>query len=257
MKVLLLGVTGNVGSRALPALIKHGHTVVAYVRSSNRVTPAMRAVLADMVVGPVTDTSALKTAILAHDCDAVFHAAGSAKQWGHSKTGEYNTIFAAVVAAVVEARQECRGAAIRVWLMSGFPMMDSVSPPHLIGDYLPLFPEHRKNLALIRKQDEADIAWSLCCASEMKPKHKEALIPAPDDCSGDNLVAKADSPPQWRNTLKWVPLIGSYLNILRQAGGYVTSVEDMVDFIATDFEKGLQSEFVGKRAAFKQKKKAP
>jgi hypothetical protein len=88
-------------------------------------------------------------------------------------------------------------------------------------------------------------------------KHKEALIPAPDDCSGDNVIAKADSPPEWNNTLKWVPLIGTFLNILCQASGYSTSVEDPAHFIAADFEKGLKSEFVGKRVAFKAKKKAP
>ncbi len=103
MKLLLLGVTGNVGSRALPALIKRGHTVVAYVRSPNKLTPAMRTVLADVVIGSATDTQALKNAILNHGCEGVFHAAGVAQLWGHSKTGEYNKIFAAVVAAAVEA----------------------------------------------------------------------------------------------------------------------------------------------------------
>jgi hypothetical protein len=142
-KVLLLGVTGNVGSRMLPALIKHGHTVVAYVRSTNKVTLSVRAALDDVVIGSATDTLALKNAILTYSCDAVFHAAGSAQLWG-SKTGEYNTIFSAVVAAIVEARRERHGAAIRAWLMSGFPMMDSVRPTYLIGDYIPLFPEHRK-----------------------------------------------------------------------------------------------------------------
>src|ERR1700761_8473615 len=117
MRLLLLGVTGNVGSHALPALIKHGHTVVAYVRSAAKVTPEMRAVLADVVVGPVADVSALKGAILTHACDAVVHAAGLPPALGHSKTGEYNTLFATVVAAIVEARRERGGAAIRAWLM--------------------------------------------------------------------------------------------------------------------------------------------
>ncbi|KAH8886308.1 hypothetical protein GQ53DRAFT_828305 [Thozetella sp. PMI_491] len=249
MKLLLLGVTGNVGSRALPALIKHGHTVVAYVRSPKKLTPAVRTVLADVVVGSATDTQALKNAILAHGCDGVFHAAGVAQQWGHSKTGEYNTIFAAVVAAIVEARQERCGPAVRTWLMSGFPMLESVSPPNCIGDYMPMYPEHRKNLALLQKQDKENIAWSLFCASALTPRHKEAIIPAPDDCLADNVIAKADSPPEWRATLQWMPLIGEHLNIIVQAGGYGTSIEDPVDFIAADFEKGLQSEFVNKRRA--------
>ncbi len=255
MRLLLLGVTGNVGSRALPALIKHGHTVVAYVRSPQKLTPAVRTSLADVVVGSATDTQAIKNALLDHRCEAVFHAAGVAQQWGHSKTLEYNIIFEAVAAAIVEARRERGGPAIRAWLMSGFPILDSINPPHLIGDYLPLFPEHRKNLALLRTQEEENIAWSLFCAAQLTPKHKEALIRAPNDCSADNVIAKADSPPDWRDTLKWVPLMGNYLNIMAQVAGYGTSIEDPLDFIAADLEKGLQSELVNKRVAFKQKNK--
>lgn len=254
MKVLLLGATGNVGSRALPALIKHGHTVVAFVRTPSKLSPESRAVLADVVAGSATDKAALKEALLTHDCDAVFHAAGVAQMFGRSKTGEYNAMFAAIVAAIVEAREERRGPAIRAWLMSGFPMLDSAVPARLIGDYMPMFPEHRENLALIQKQDEDNIAWSLFCANQMSPKHSEPRIPAPADCLAANVIARADSPPEWRDTLKWVPLIGGYLNVFGLAGGYATTLEDPLDFIATDFEKGLQSEFVGKRVGLKMKK---
>ncbi len=256
MKVLLLGATGNVGSRALPALIKHGHTVVAYLRTPSKLAPEKRAVLADVVVGSVTDKSALKDAILAHKCDAVFHAAGVAQMFGRSKTSEYNKMFATVVAAIVEARQERRGPAIRAWLMSGFPILDSAIPTRVIGDYMPMFPEHKENWSLIQKQEEGNIAWSLFCANQMSPKHNEIRIPTSDDCSAVNVITNADSPPEWRDILKWVPLIGPYLNIFAQAGGYATSLEDPMDFIAADFEKGLQSEFVGKRVGLKMRKTA-
>jgi uncharacterized protein YbjT (DUF2867 family) len=36
MKVLLLGATGNLGSRLVPALLTHNHNVVAYVRSASK-----------------------------------------------------------------------------------------------------------------------------------------------------------------------------------------------------------------------------
>jgi hypothetical protein len=257
MKVLLIGATGNVGSRALPALLKNGHTVVAYVRSTTKLAPENRAAFANVVIGSVTDKSALKSAILTNDCDAVFHAAGVAQMFGRSKTGEYNKMFATVVAAIVEAREERRGPAIRAWLMSGFPMLDSAIPGRLIGDYMPMFPDHRENLALIQKPDGKNIAWSLFCANQMSAKHKDVRIPAPDDCSAENVIASADSPPEWRDTLKWMPLVGPYLNVFGLAGGYATSLEDPLDFIATDFAKGLRSEFVGKRVGLKMKKAAP
>jgi hypothetical protein len=85
--------------------------------------------------------------------------------------------------------------------------------------------------------------------ARMDPFSREAIF------SADNVIAKADSPPDSRDTLKWVPLMGNYLNIMAQAAGYGTSMEDPPDFIADDLEKGLQSEFVNKRVAFKQKNK--
>lgn len=89
----------------------------------------------------------------------------------------------------------------------------------------------------------------------MTPRHKTVLIPVPDDCSADGVVAKANSPPEWRDTLKWMPLIGNSFNTLFQAGHYNTSMEDPLDFIAADLAKGLQSEFVNKRISFKMKMK--
>ena len=256
MKIFLLGASGNVGSRALSAFVKHGHSVVAYVRSENKITPAMRGILTGVVVGSATDATAMKKAILTNDCDAVFHAAGSAQMIGTSKTGAYNAMFASVVAAIVDARRERGGAAIRAWLMSGFPVMDSLTPPHLLVDYLPMFPEHRANYTLIKMQDQTDIVWSLFCASMLHNKNEKALIPAPDECSGSKLVAGVDSPPQWRRTLIWVPLMGNVLNILAQANGYAGFVEDAVDFIASDLEKGMQSELANKRVCLKPKGKA-
>lgn len=262
MKVLLLGATGAVGSRALPALLKHGHQVVAFVRSPRKLTPAALAALTAVVTGSATDKSALKHALLAHNCTAVFHAAGTAHMFGRSTPtkGEYNAIFAAVVAAIVEARQERRGPPIRAWMMCGFPMLDLMvmgdDAPRLIGDYVPVFPEHRENVAMVRRQGGEDIAWSLFCAAGMSARHKEVAFPAPDDSSAGNVVAGADAPPEWSKTLQWVPLVGPYLNILSQAGGYATSIEDPVDFVAADFGKGLKSEFIGKRVGFKVKRKA-
>ena len=89
-----------------------------------------------MVTGSVTDKPVLKKAILAHSCDAVFHADGVAQRFGRSKTDEYNAIFATVVSAIVEARQKRRGPSIRAWLMCGSPILElSANPQRLIGDY--------------------------------------------------------------------------------------------------------------------------
>jgi len=134
MKVLLLGVTGNVGSRLLPALLAHKHQVVAYVRTPAKISPEATSKLDSIVVGSASDSAAIKAAILTHNCDAVVNAAGLAPMTGFRSHGELPAIFAAVVQAAREAGQERGGAPIRCWLMSGFGMLDSPKKPYLLYD---------------------------------------------------------------------------------------------------------------------------
>jgi len=133
MKVLLLGVTGNVGSRLLPALLAHKNQVVVYVRSPNKISPETKSKVEEVVVGSATDSAAIKAAILSHNCDAVINAAGVAGMTKWSAQSDFPAIFAAVVKATVEAGQE-RKAPIRCWLMSGQGVMDSLKKPYLLVD---------------------------------------------------------------------------------------------------------------------------
>jgi uncharacterized protein YbjT (DUF2867 family) len=133
MKVLLLGVTGNVGSRMLPALLAHKHQVVAYVRTPAKVSPEAKSKLESVVTGSASDSAAIKAAILSNNCDAVVNAAGLAAMTGWGSQGEFPAIFAAVVQAAVEAGRD-RGSPLRCWLMSGFGILDSLKKPNLLVD---------------------------------------------------------------------------------------------------------------------------
>ncbi|KAL2060680.1 hypothetical protein VTL71DRAFT_9321 [Oculimacula yallundae] len=257
MKVLLLGATGNVGSRLLPALIAHNHQVVIYVRNASKLSLDAKSACSSIVVGSATDSAAIKEAILSHNIDAVVNAAGVAAMTGFTAQGEFNAIFEAVVTAVRDAaRQRADGTPIRFWGMSGFAVLDHPRRPFVIGDYIPLFPAHRQNYALIKSQPRESVAWSLFCASTMNPLHATPQFPPSAECSSSNLVAKADAPPSWSDKFKAVPLIGDYLNVMAQAGGYIASLENCVDFIAEDLERGLESELVGKRVGIREKGKA-
>ncbi|TVY39954.1 hypothetical protein LOCC1_G004435 [Lachnellula occidentalis] len=255
MKVLLLGVTGNVGSRMLPALLAHKHQVVGYVRTPAKISPEARSKMDSIVVGSASDSAAIKAAILSHNCDAVVNAAGLAAMTGWTSQGEFPAIFAAVVQAALEAGRERGGAPIRCWLMSGFGAMDSPKKPYLLIDYLPLFPIHKQNYQLIKNQPADTLAWSLFCANAMSPKHDKPRFPPSADTSASNLVAKADSPPAWVGKYRTVPLIGNYLNVLAQAQSYAAVLDNCTDFMAADLEKGLESEWIGKRVAVKEKSK--
>jgi hypothetical protein len=250
MRVILLGATGNVGSRLIPALHAHHHEIILYVRTPSKLPREARSLASAIVSGSGTDSNAIKSAILSNNCDAVINAAGVSKMW--SKTGtDFPAIFAAVVKAATEAGQE-RGKPLRAWFLSGWAMLDAPKPPHVIMDYIPLYPMHRPNHELIKSIPADSMAWSLFCASNMTMQDTVDYAPTP----GHNLVAAADKPPAFSKTLQWVPLIGNYLTLMAQASSYYAPLEDCVDFIAEDLSKGLESQFVGKRVGVKVKAKA-
>lgn len=124
MKVLLIGATGNLGIRLVPALLTHGHSVVAFVRSSNKLesllpTSVYRQIA--VVQGDATDSVSIKRAILDASCDAVVNTAGLAAfpPWGKS---ELPAIFRAVVDAVREAGSE-RKKPLRTWFLAGLGIL--------------------------------------------------------------------------------------------------------------------------------------
>lgn len=123
MRVLLLGATGNVGSRLLPALVVYKHEVVVYVRNPSKLPQEATSLATAVVSGSGTDSEAIKTAILTHKCDALINAAGLAPMWGES--GELPAIFAAVTKAATEAHEQRGGPPLRVWLLSGFGILDA------------------------------------------------------------------------------------------------------------------------------------
>lgn len=134
MKVLLLGVTGRVGSRLLPALVAHKHQVVAYVRTPAKLSSEAKSNIDSIVSGSASDSVAIEAAILSHNCDAVINAAGSPALTSWTSQGEFPAIFNAVVQAALKAGRERAGAPIRCWLMSGFASMDSPKKPYLLLD---------------------------------------------------------------------------------------------------------------------------
>lgn len=245
MRVLLLGATGNVGSRLIPALKAHHHSIVLYVRSPSKLAAEAKSIATTVEVGGATDNEAIKSAILKHDCDAVINAAGVSKVW--SKTGtDFPAIFAAVVKACADAQAES-GRVLRVWLMSGWALLDSPKKGSIIMDYLPLYPMHRPNWEVIKPYGPDRMAWSLFCAHNMPQEESVDYQRKP----GNNLISSADSPPAFSKAWQWLPLIGNYLSIMSQSMSYVAPLEDCVDFMAADLEKGMQSEFMGKRVGVK------
>ena len=135
MKVLLLGATGNLGLRLVAALLTHRHTVVAFVRSSNKLESLLPPSLFSQVVviqGDATDSAAIKKAILDSKCDAVVNTAGVAAMppWGKS---DLPKIFRAVLNAAREAGSD-RTKPLRIWFLAGIGVLKYPGSESLLSD---------------------------------------------------------------------------------------------------------------------------
>ncbi|KAF4549126.1 Hypothetical protein D9617_23g005410 [Elsinoe fawcettii] len=236
MRVLLLGATGNVGSRLVPALLTHGHSVVAYVRSSTKLQALLPASVFQQITvvqGNAADSAAIKQAILEHKCDAVVNTAGVAAvmPWGKS---DLPTIFKAVVDAVQSAGDE-RKAPLRTWFLAGMGVLNFPGTESLLSNYMPVFLEHRQNYALLRSLPPNAVDWSMLCPMTMVPESSNLSVPS--KTKQGSLVAAANTPPAWNQSwLRHIPLIGRTLTIMMNASRYTTTLEQNAELIAADLE---------------------
>lgn len=132
MRVLLLGGTGNVGSRLLSALIQRGHTVFAFVRDPSKLAPGVQDKLAGISIGDAKKAADIKAAATQNRCDAIVNTAGLAAMapWGKS---DLPAIVEAVTTAALEAGQE-RGSPLRVWYLAGQGILDVPTKKYMIMD---------------------------------------------------------------------------------------------------------------------------
>jgi nucleoside-diphosphate-sugar epimerase len=124
MKVLLVGATGNVGLRLVAALLTHGHSVVAFVRSSKKLESLLPASVYSQITvveGDAKDSFSIKRAILDASCDVVVNSAGVAAlpPWGTSDLPE---IFHAVLDGIREAGYD-RKKPLRAWFLGGLGVL--------------------------------------------------------------------------------------------------------------------------------------
>ena len=140
-------------------------------------------------------------------------------------------------------------------MLGGFAALDV--PEGIVGkkgvrimSYLPLFPDHTENHALLESIPKNELAWSMLCANQMGPS-KEADATAEAKANSRKVVATADVPPDWTGTFSWVPILGRYMNVLSNAGRYMTTLEQAAEVVSRDLDSGLESEFVNRRVGFK------
>jgi len=236
MKVLLVGATGNLGIRLVAALLTHGHSVVAFVRSPNKLesllpTSVYRQIA--VVQGDATDRVSIKRAILDAGCDAVVNTAGVAAlpPWGKS---ELPAVFHAVLDAVREAGLD-RKKPLRAWFLAGLGVLYYPGSESMISNYIPIYLEHRQNLHLLKSLPPDTLDWSLLCPSTMTPESSDVDVPT--KTLHGKLIANGVTPPLWQDSwLQYIPLIGKILICAMNAPRYETTLEQNADFIADDLE---------------------
>jgi putative NADH-flavin reductase len=135
MRVLLLGGTGNLGLRCIPALLAHNHVLTLYVRNPDKlrslISPELLSLVEAVVVGDATDSAGIKKAIIEHDTEAIIDVAGNqVLPW---KEFLLPKIARAVSEAAITVGKE-RGRPMRVWITSGLGILGYPGSPYLVQD---------------------------------------------------------------------------------------------------------------------------
>jgi putative NADH-flavin reductase len=258
MRILLLGGTGNLGKRLIPALLAHGHEVIAYVRSvpklQSLVTPALFNAIKTHE-GDALDSAAVEGALRQHNCDAVMNTAGNRVFDGSEQI--LGKIAASVSSAAIRVGKD-RGKPLRAWFIGGLTSLEYPGTGGWkIQDYLPRWgsSHHRGTEEVMMSIDVGQLEWSLLCVAWMQPKSETIdLLAAPQH---HQLVVATGKPPEWRDSwIRYLPFVGVYLNLVPAVLSYTTKLEDVADLLAEDFEKGNKSEYVGQFVGMKDVGKA-
>lgn len=125
MPVLILGATGQVGSRLLPALLAHKQKVVVYIRNEQKLRGLISSTILSQVTvvnGDATDSNSIRNALVEHECDKLINSAGLASVLPWSKP-QMQEIIKAVATGAVDASNEL-GRPIRAWFLGGMSILD-------------------------------------------------------------------------------------------------------------------------------------
>ncbi|KUJ15513.1 uncharacterized protein LY89DRAFT_783645 [Mollisia scopiformis] len=254
MRILLLGGTGNLGRRLIPALLSHNHTLTLLLRNPSKltslITPNLHALISAIETGDATDAAAIKRTLVAHDIEAIINVAGdqvrSGEEWVLPKIAK-----AVTEAAIQVSEERGKGRELRVWITCGLGIAAYPGTGRLIQDFLPKFAtqQHNATLEIVERIPVSSLRWSLLAIAMMYPLNADQGPYSPiTEPKPHGLQVGAGSPPRWKDhwlgKLWWV---GLYLNVWRAVlGDYCTHYENVADFLAEDVQRDGE-EWVGKR----------
>ena len=247
MRVLLLGATGNLGSRLLPALLAHSHTVIVLVRSESKLRSLIPSSLLSsitIVTGDASSAATIAQTLQTHTCDALINSAGQASVLPF-EAPKMQHIIHAVAQGCLDS-----GRPIRAWFLGGMTVLDYPPfPGTRLARYFPFFLEHEHTYSYLSSlpTKPEGLQWSMFCPSIMNPRQKVIGEELPE--KGNPLMAEKDVPAGFKGWgIDWIPFLGPLVTVLANAGKYTTMLEDCADWIATELDNG-KGDFVGRRVS--------
>src|SRR6266536_577003 len=130
MNILLLGATGDLGSRVVPALLSHSHKVTVLVRSKHKLLLMMPPSIFNHITvaeGDATDSTLIANLLRERHIDDMVNAAGHARLiwWPWWEENRMAGIVRASVEAVGAVAEESgRSRPLRAWFVGGMLLMD-------------------------------------------------------------------------------------------------------------------------------------
>lgn len=248
MRVLLIGATGNLGSRAIPALLAHGHDVTAFVRSPEKlrglVTPALYNLIT-VYKGDAFDSAQVENALVSHTCDAIVNTSGTREPpWRQQIMTKIITSITSAAIRVGKARAK----PLTAWFIGG---LGSLQYPGTGGwkieDYMPswITIHHRQTHDVLKGVSTKDLQWTLLCVAMMRPA--STTIDVLEKPRRHGLIVSVGSPPDWQDGwMRSIPLIGRTLDLFSVVPSYSTILEDVADLIADELGQDARAgELVG------------
>lgn len=253
MKVLLFGATGNLGSRLVPALLVHGHVLTVYVRSPQKLSSLLPSSLMErlsIVEGDAFDSEKIENTLRKYDIDGIVNTAGNHEAIWKEQT--LPKLVASITSAAIVVGRE-RRRPLRAWITGGLGSLLYPGTGYQIQSFMPtsLMAHHHGTEKVMKATPVDELRWSLLCVAWMYPLSER--IETLHQPTSHNLVVGINTPPDWQDHwIRWVPIIGPYLNLVPTIKSYSAHLEHVAELIAADLDKE-NSGYIGQLVGYKDR----
>ena len=217
MQTLVTGAAGKIGSKVVPELVKHGHSVRATDRRP--VSPEVRA-MAEVLYADLTDSLAMLNAV--HGCDAVAHIGAIP-----SPSVPPDEVLRLNVLGTQNILEAARAEGIgKVVLTSSIGALGFSFPTHpCLPDYLPIDTSHPRRpqdvygLSKLMNEESAAAMTRLCGMTTIviRPPHVMDL----DQAKAQSWLQQFPK----RNGEQYDSSFWSYIDVLDQARAFRMALE--------------------------------